>query len=80
MRERAWAQAEIGTGSDTLMHQGMRAWMEAGWQQEEIAAAMVAPAPEHPRSDQDDLQPIAVMLAGLLLWQAERNYGGQRKA
>ncbi|SPF51822.1 hypothetical protein SBA4_4730004 [Candidatus Sulfopaludibacter sp. SbA4] len=30
MRERALARAAIGTGSDIVVHQGMRSWMEAG--------------------------------------------------
>ena len=77
MRERALARAAIGTGSGILVRQGMRSWMETGCS--ETAAATLAPAAGRLRPDQVFPQIVAV-LAGLLVWQAERNYSGQRKA
>lgn len=78
MRERALARTAMGAGSGLVMHQGMRSWMEAGWQQESVA---VAPAPAERRLRPEQyLQQIVAVWASVLVRQAERSYGGQRKA
>lgn len=78
MRERALARVAIATGSDLLVQQGMRAWMAAGWQ-EKTAVAILAPAAERLRPEQD-FQPLVALLASLMVWQAERSYGEHRTA
>ena len=78
MRERALERTAMGAGSDLVMRQGMRSWMEAGWPQESAAVAP-APAERRLRPDQDFQQMVAVW-ASVLVGQAERSHGGQRKA
>lgn len=78
MRERALERTAMGAGTDLVMRQGMRSWMEAGWQPE---SAAVAPAPAQRRLRPEQyFQQIVAVWASALVRQAERSYGGQRKA
>ena len=78
MREGALERSAKGAGSDMVMRRGMRSWMEAGRQQD---SAAVAPAPAEGRLRPDrDFQQMVAVWASVLVWQAERSYGGQRKA
>jgi hypothetical protein len=78
MRERALERTALGTGSDLVMGRGMRSWMETGWQEE---TAVIAPAPAGRRlQPEQNFQQIVTVWASVLLWQAERSYGGPRKA
>jgi len=77
MRERALERTALGTGTDMVMRRGMRSWMEAGWQEE---TAGLAPAPAEGRlRPEQNFQQIVAVWASVLLWQAERSYGGPRK-
>jgi hypothetical protein len=78
MRERALERSAKGAASDMVMRRGMRSWMEAG-RQEERAALAPDPAEWRLRPDQD-FQKIVAVWASVLVWQAERSYGGPRKA
>jgi hypothetical protein len=78
MRERALERTALGTGTDMVMRWGMRSWMETGWQEE---TAVIAPAPADGRlRPEQNFQQMVAVWASVLLWQAERSYGGPRKA
>ena len=78
MRERALERTALGTGADMVMRRGMRSWMEAGWQEQ---TAVTAPAPADGRlRPEQNFQQIVAVWASVLVGQAERSYGGPRKA
>jgi hypothetical protein len=78
MRAQVSGRVGSGTGSDIVMRQGMRSWMETGRQQDSPADGP-PPAEGHLRPDRNFQQIVAVW-AGVLMGQAERSYGAQRKA
>ncbi len=78
MREQALERAGIGLANAGAMRWGMRSWMEAGYQQEN-STVMSAPVETRSQPDWEFSQMVAVW-ASVLVWQAERSYGGQREA
>jgi len=78
MREQALEWAGTGPPPPGAMRWGMRSWMEAGGQLEN-ATVMSAPAERRSQPDWEFSQMVAVW-ARVLVWQAERSYGGQREA
>jgi hypothetical protein len=78
MREQALERSGIGSPNPGAMRWGMRSWMETGDQQEN-ATVLSAPVEMRSQPDWEFSQMVAVW-AGVLVWQAERSYGGQREA
>ena len=78
MREQALERAGIDPANAGAMRWGMRSWMEAGDQQED---ATVRSAPIEMRSQPAwEFSQMVAVWARVLVWQAERSYGGQREA
>lgn len=77
IRERAIERTASSMGSNVVMRQGMRSWMEAGGREE---IATVAPG-FHQGTMQVDpaFRQIVAVWASVLVDQAERSSGGQRE-